>query len=116
MWHYSLVKTIALQALCSPHRLVWVLVMVLQSCSFIISAQGPWKNTKKGGHLDTWSIQDLSNRRDRGNHGSFTHQTTSTKTCGQITALCNILSLQIILFKLLWILHLVLYIINILPF
>jgi len=40
--------------------------------------------------LDTWSIQDLSNRRDRGNHGSFTYQTTSTKTCRQITALYNV--------------------------
>jgi len=44
---------IALQMLRSPHHLVWVPVMVLQLRSFIIPTQGPWKNAKKGGHLDT---------------------------------------------------------------
>jgi len=65
-WHYPLAKTFALQVLHSLHRLVWVPVMVLQSRSFIIPTQDPWKNAKKGGHLDIRNIQDLSDRRDRG--------------------------------------------------
>jgi len=60
MWYFSLAKMFALQMLHSPHHLVWLPVMVLLLRPSILSAQGPWKNAKKGGHLNTRSIQDIS--------------------------------------------------------
>jgi len=62
--HYAFTKTTAIQVLRSSHHFVQLPAMVLQTHPFGVFPQIPWQNAKKGSHIDSWSIQDLSNRRN----------------------------------------------------
>ena len=60
--------------------LIWLSTLVLSPYTTIVPTQGPRKDTKKGGNLDTRSIQNISTCWNQGNHWSYSHQATSSET------------------------------------
>jgi len=62
---------------------IWLSTLVLSPYTTIVPAQGPRKDIKKGGNLDTKSIQNISICWNQGDHWSYSHQAISSETWRQ---------------------------------